>query len=152
MVVRFELKIPSLGITVRHHSTSLMMPNSYPRDGIFSPNLTTIKESYLYAYLTRLSAIFTRSEYFRLIPASGCLTSCMTSGRITVRHHSASLVMPNSYHRDVIFNPHLTTIKDSYNPGGFLFVFDFLFVLFRIPWWPSAGKGILLVLFYYMLY
>ena len=35
---------------------------------------------------------------------------------ITVRHHSASLVMPNSYPRDVIFNPHLTTIKDYYNP------------------------------------
>ena len=34
--------------------------------------------------------------------------------QVTVRHHSASLVMPNSYHRDGIFNQHLTTIKDSY--------------------------------------
>ena len=46
MVVRFELKIPSLGITGRHHSASLKMPNSYPRDGIFNPNLTTINDSY----------------------------------------------------------------------------------------------------------
>ena len=35
MVVRCELKIPSLG-----------MPNSYPRDGFVNPHLTTIKDSY----------------------------------------------------------------------------------------------------------
>ena len=40
MVVRSELKTLSLGITVRHHS------NSYLRDGIFNPHLTTIKDSY----------------------------------------------------------------------------------------------------------
>ena len=40
MVVSCELKIPSLKITVRHHSASLMMPNSYPCDGIFNPHLT----------------------------------------------------------------------------------------------------------------
>ena len=34
---------------------------------------------------------------------------------VTVRHHTAILVMPNSYSRDGIFNQHLTTIKDSYN-------------------------------------
>ena len=34
--------------------------------------------------------------------------------RVTVRNHSASLVMPNSYPRDGIFNQYLTTIKDSY--------------------------------------
>ena len=34
--------------------------------------------------------------------------------RVTVRHHSASFVMPNSYLRDGIFNQRLTTIKDSY--------------------------------------
>ena len=47
MVVPFELKILSLGITVRHHSASLVMPNSYPRDGIFNPKLTTITDSYI---------------------------------------------------------------------------------------------------------
>ena len=41
-----KLKIPSLGITVRHHSGSLVMPNSYPHDGIFNPHLTTITDSY----------------------------------------------------------------------------------------------------------
>ena len=47
MVVRSELKVPSLGITVRHHLASLVMPNSYPRDGIFNQHLTTIKDSYI---------------------------------------------------------------------------------------------------------
>ena len=46
MVVRCELKIPSLGITVGHHSASLVMPNSYPCDRIFNLHLTTIKDSY----------------------------------------------------------------------------------------------------------
>ena len=46
MVVRQELEIPSLGITVWHHSTSLVMPNNFPRDGIFNPHLTTIEDSY----------------------------------------------------------------------------------------------------------
>ena len=34
--------------------------------------------------------------------------------RVTLQHHSASLVMPNSNPCDGIFNQHLTTIKDSY--------------------------------------
>ena len=46
MAVRCELKIPSLRITVLHHSASLVMPNSYPREGIFNPHLKTIKDSY----------------------------------------------------------------------------------------------------------
>ena len=46
MAVRYELKIPSLGITVRHHSASLVMPDSYSRDGILNPHLTAIKGSY----------------------------------------------------------------------------------------------------------
>ena len=48
MVVRCEMKIPSLGITVClwHHSAYLVMSNSYPRDAIFSLHLTTIKDSY----------------------------------------------------------------------------------------------------------
>ena len=33
------------------------------------------------------------------------------------QHHLASLMMPNSYPPDKIFNPHHTTIKDSYNPA-----------------------------------
>ena len=39
MVVRCELKIPSLGMTVRHHSAS--------RDGIFNSHVTAIKDSYI---------------------------------------------------------------------------------------------------------
>ena len=34
-------------ITVRHHSASLMMPNSYPCDGIFNQHLTTIIDSHI---------------------------------------------------------------------------------------------------------
>ena len=46
MVVLWELKVPSLRITVRHHSASLAMLNSYRRDRIFNPQLTAIKNSY----------------------------------------------------------------------------------------------------------
>ena len=42
MVVRCELKIQSLGITVRHLSASLVMPNSYP-DGIFNQTSQQLK-------------------------------------------------------------------------------------------------------------
>ena len=41
--------------------------------------------------------------------------SKVSSLRITVRHHSASLAMLNSYRRDRIFNPQITAIKNSYN-------------------------------------
>ena len=46
MVVWCKLKVPSLRITVRHHSASLAMLNSYRRDRIFNPQLTAIKNSY----------------------------------------------------------------------------------------------------------
>ena len=46
IVVRCGLKLLSLGISVLHLLASLMMPNSYPRDGIFNPHLTTVKDSY----------------------------------------------------------------------------------------------------------
>ena len=43
MVVWCKLKVPSLRITVRNHSASLAMLNSYRRDRIFNPQLTAIK-------------------------------------------------------------------------------------------------------------
>ena len=58
MVVRCESKIPSLEITVRLHSASLVMPSSYPRVGIFSPHLTTIKDSYSLALLSGYAFVF----------------------------------------------------------------------------------------------
>ena len=63
MVRRCKLKISVTRVTVRHHSASLVMPNSYPRDrslvmpnsyprdGIFNQNLTTIKYPYIIASL-----------------------------------------------------------------------------------------------------
>ena len=47
--------------------------------------------------------------------------------QVTNRHHSASFAMPNSYPRNGIFNPHLTTIKDSYTLtllSGCIWVFE----------------------------
>ena len=41
MVVSCKLKVPSLRITVQHHSASLAMLNSYRRDRIFNHQLTT---------------------------------------------------------------------------------------------------------------
>ena len=41
-----NLKDPSLGITVCHHSALLVMPKSYPRDGLFDPILTLMIDSY----------------------------------------------------------------------------------------------------------
>ena len=46
MVAWCKLKVPLLGITVRHHSASLAIMNSYRRDRIFNPQLTAIKNSY----------------------------------------------------------------------------------------------------------
>ena len=46
MVVWCKLKVPSLRITVQHHSASLAMLNSYRRDRIFNSQLTAIKNSY----------------------------------------------------------------------------------------------------------
>ena len=40
--------------------------------------------------------------------------------RVTVRHHEACRVMPNSYPSDGIFNSHLTTIMDSFSCIHFL--------------------------------
>ena len=48
--------IPSLGITVRHHSAGLVMPISDPRDRFFCPHHTPIKGTYSLAHgLSRFS-------------------------------------------------------------------------------------------------
>ena len=52
MALWCELKIPSLEITVWHHSVSLVMQNSYPHDGIFHPHLPTIKDSYTLTFVS----------------------------------------------------------------------------------------------------
>ena len=44
--VRVGKKNPSLVITVWHHSASLVMPNSDPRDRYFYPTLTLMIDSY----------------------------------------------------------------------------------------------------------
>ena len=57
MVVRCELKIPSLWVTVQRCSASLVMLNSHPGDRIFSSHLTAIKDyimiiGYILVYLS----------------------------------------------------------------------------------------------------
>ena len=55
-----------------------------------------------------------KEEYARKRIHNGSVQIENSVTRVTVRHHSASLVKPNSYPRDGIFNQHLTNIKDSY--------------------------------------
>ena len=61
MVVRCELQIPSLGIAVRHHLESLVMPNCYPRDGINGSYclilLTIMKDPFLDQVVTEPTRI-----------------------------------------------------------------------------------------------
>ena len=53
-----------------------------------------------------------KEEYARKRIHNGCLVQIESpSLRITVRHHSESLAMLNSYRCDRIFNPQLTAIK-----------------------------------------
>ena len=67
-------KNPSLGITVWHHSASLVMPNSDPRNGIFHLPLTPMIDPYILACRIRLSANYT-----------GASKSCLTHvGKIKV--------------------------------------------------------------------
>ena len=76
MVVRCELKIPSLGITVRNHSASLVIPNTYPRDGNVNPHLTAIKDSY------SLSGARLRSSFLPIlshVPCPAIINAKLTS-------------------------------------------------------------------------
>ena len=47
MVVWCKLKVPSLRITVRHHSASLAMLISYRRDRIFNPKLSRCRSQHV---------------------------------------------------------------------------------------------------------
>ena len=46
--MQVENSVTRVTLTVRHHSASQVMPNSYPRDGIVNPHLTTINDSYMH--------------------------------------------------------------------------------------------------------
>ena len=84
LVVGCELKIPSLWITVRHHSASPVTPNSYPHDRIFNPHLTTIKDSYILYYsclLVRFSwVVFITTLVYALFTGANRFSymSCLT--------------------------------------------------------------------------
>ena len=70
-----------------------------------------LRVTFLFAFSIQLS----KEEYARKRIYNGCSVRIETSvARVTVRYHSASLEMPNSYPSDGIFNMHLATIKGSY--------------------------------------
>ena len=49
--VRLGYKNPSLGLSVCHHSASLMIPNGDPRDGFTYPTLTLMVDYYIIRFL-----------------------------------------------------------------------------------------------------
>ena len=52
-----QTEISSLRVTIRSHSASLMMLNSYPRNGTVNPCLTTIKDYSFYTCIFSSSAM-----------------------------------------------------------------------------------------------
>ena len=63
-----------------------------------------------------------KEEYARKRIHNGCFVQIESlSLRITVQHHSASLVMLNNYRRERIFNPQLTAITNSYKKENVMF-------------------------------
>ena len=54
MSMKCGQKNQSLGTTVRHHSASLMMPNSESRDGCFYPHLIPMKNTSTFSFACRL--------------------------------------------------------------------------------------------------
>ena len=61
--------------------------------------------------------------------------------RITVLRHSTSLVLPNSFPRDGIFNQHLTTIKDSYILILFNLDLKYWFIIMFGVWMQSFTRN-----------
>ena len=98
MVVWCKLKVPSLRITVWHHSASLVMPNSYPHDGIINWHRTNIKDSYnipikfnisFYCFQTHAFGTLTfefaddftnARNYFTINPTTGVLNTQSSIG------------------------------------------------------------------------
>ena len=121
MVARFELKIPSLGITVQLHSANLVVPNSYPSDRIFNPHLTTVKDSYIYdstcvGRTNRKSSYTTKHESIAFLIClsriSLCIHDLMTSSfsvRIPTRVNIPQFVflklchIPYQYHQERMY-------------------------------------------------
>ena len=53
-----------------------------------------------------------KAEYARKRTHTGCLVQIKSP---VTQDNSASLAVLNNYRRDIIFNPQLTAIKNSYN-------------------------------------
>ena len=64
-----KAKISSLGITVQHHSLSLVMPNSYPHDITFNPHLTAIEDSSILTFAHAVTVLI--SDCFTLPSLNG---------------------------------------------------------------------------------
>ena len=104
MVLQCNLKIPSLGFSF-----------GITRQVLWCQTVTLVTEFDwtlpLFPYFMYANSEGSgESWYVNSVSVSWYVNSVT---RVTIRHHSASLLMPNSYPRDGIFNPHLITIKDS---------------------------------------
>ena len=77
----------SLGITVRHHSASLVMPISDPRDRFFYPHHTPMKDTYS---LTRGLRQFTRDTTSNV----SCLQTLLTRRYGKLRITFGVAIMP----------------------------------------------------------
>ena len=81
-----EQKIPSIGITVRHHLVSLVMPNSYLRDA-----------KILIAFLTCFNSVFDTFEYSILFPST-LLHRCISlNGHPRLIEKLKLVLIPASY-------------------------------------------------------
>ena len=99
-----------------HQFPPIVSTSAYKRGAI--PNFSWSKKcSYFSVKLiintySSLNAM-SKEEYARKRIHNGCSVNLKICTRVTVRHHSASLVMPNSYPHDRSFNQPLTTIPDK---------------------------------------
>ena len=71
LFVRVEYKNLSLVITVCHHSASLVMPNSDPRDGFFYPTLAGVIDSYITSQSTIFQSCQDESSWVEPVLSSG---------------------------------------------------------------------------------
>ena len=87
---------PSLGITVCHHSASLVMPNCYPRDWFFYPTLTLMIDSYM------VSCVTVAAECAAIIYLSFIIEPWhVISNNVAFWHMSRDMWFPTMWHFDI---------------------------------------------------
>ena len=100
--MRVGWKNPSLGITVCHHSASLVMPIRDPRDRFFYPTLTLMIDSYILAHRIRILEILPwdrKSHLTYAIPGriAQSVTCLATDAKLTANPGVASSIPSGSH-------------------------------------------------------